>query len=67
MSDLNQFGADIFGRIRPHDDEPAPEPDVSLVNGRAPADWEADSRRLAVLADRDRCNDVLSGLVRRQP
>jgi len=58
----NILGADQFGRILAPD--PAPEPDVSMINGRPALPWEEGTRKAAVLADRARCNEVLSGLVR---
>lgn len=62
MSDVT--GADQFGRLVPAEPREAPEPDVSMVHGRPAMEWEADSRANAILADRARCNAVLSGLVR---
>jgi hypothetical protein len=57
-------GSDQFGRILPADVPEVAEPDVTMINGRMALPGEAGSRRAAILADRARCNDVLSGLVR---
>ena len=50
MTDI--LGADQFGRIIRSGPEPAPEPDVTMINGRPAEPWEADAKRRAILADR---------------
>ena len=58
------LGADQFGRLIDASPEPPPDPDVAEVGRRLPEPWEIDSRARAILADRARCNELLSGLVR---
>jgi hypothetical protein len=58
------LGPDQFGRIIRPESQVAPEPDVTTINGRPAEPWETGSRQRAILANRERDNEILSGLVR---